>query len=63
MLDGTYLGAKVDFWGLETGVPEQKPSESDSDQPLSANVRAQDRTRVAVVGQAGMMTTAPTWLP
>ena len=36
--------------GRKTGEPGEKPSESDRDQPITAHVWAQDRTRVAVVG-------------
>ena len=50
-LDDTDFGRKVDFCGgRKTGEPGENPSESDWDQPISAHVRAQDRTRVAVVG-------------
>ena len=51
-LDDTDFGGKVDFEGRKTGEPEEKSSKSDWDQPISAHVRAQDRTRVAVVGGA-----------
>ena len=44
------LARKVDFCGgRKTGESVEKPSESDWDQPITAHVRAQDRTRVAVV--------------
>ena len=49
-LDDTDFGGKVDFCGeRKTG---EKPSESDCDQPITAHVRAQDRTQVAVVAGA-----------
>ena len=44
----SYFGGKVAFGGgRKTG---ENPSESDWDQPITAHVRAQDRTRVAVMG-------------
>ena len=51
MLDDSDLGGKIDFYGgRKTGEPGESPSESDWDQPITAHVRAQDQTRVAVVG-------------
>ena len=40
------------FIFLEGGKSGEKPSESDWDQPITAHVRAHDRTRVSVVGGA-----------
>ena len=49
-LDDTGFGGKVDFCGWrKTGEHGEKPSVSDWDQPITAHVRAQDRTQAPVV--------------
>ena len=57
-LDGTNFGGNVYFLRRE---PREKPSESDWDQPITAHVRAQDRTQVAVVGGEDDAQWVPTW--
>ena len=52
-LDDTAFGVKVDFCGgRKTGEPEEKPSYSDWDQPITSRKRATDRTQAAVLGGA-----------